>query len=390
MILPVYLPTMLISFSFGMLIPVLPLFVRGMEESYGWIGLTLAASGMGTLIAAVPSGLVLRRMGYRKGMLIGGVLVVLSGVALSWSQSLLEVAICRFLTGIGASLLQVARHAYLAEIAPVQRRGRFLATLGGVARIGICLGPFISGRIAGAWGLRATFSLFGVMGVAAIVAMMLFLPMPRARKKKADGEPTNATSLFQVIRANFRNLFTAGAGQVCGQLVRTSRYTILPLYAADVLGMGVESVSLIITIAAGADVAMFHPAGVIMDRWGRKYATGPCFLTLGVGMALIPLSSGFVSLMLVSILIGAGNGIGSGTMMTLAADLAPEENRSEFLGVWQMIGYSGGMGGPMVVGGLGDLLGLEWAAVAVGGVGVIGAAIFTLAVPETLSRKARN
>lgn len=60
-----------------------------------------------------------------------------------------------------------------------------------------------------------------------------------------------------------------------------------------------------------------------MDRLGRKAAIVPSFVVQAVGMALIPLSHSYGGLLAVASLIGLGNGLGSGSMMTLGADLAP-------------------------------------------------------------------
>ena len=68
---------------------------------------------------------------------------------------------------------------------------------------------------------------------------------------------------------------------------------------------------------------MFYPAGMIMDHWGRKYASVPSFFVQSMGMAAIPLAQDFSGLLLALVVVGLGNGIGSGTMMTLGARIWP-------------------------------------------------------------------
>jgi MFS family permease len=101
---------------------------------------------------------------------------------------------------------------------------------------------------------------------------------------------------------------------------------------------------------------------------------------------LVPLAGDFSLLLGVSLLIGLGNGLGSGTMMTLGADLAPVESRGEFLGMWRFVGDFGNAGGPLVVGHIADLAGLTTAPLIVAGIGLIGAMILGGLVPETLDR----
>ena len=96
-----------------------------------------------------------------------------------------------------------------------------------------------------------------------------------------------------------------------------------------------------------------------MDRFGRRYSAVPCFLIFATGMALMPFTEHFGTLLGTAILIGFGNGVGSGIMMTLGADLAPKEGTAEFLGMWRLFGdFGGAAGGHLVVGNVADLWGL--------------------------------
>jgi MFS family permease len=166
-------------------------------------------------------------------------------------------------------------------------------------------------------------------------------------------------------------------------MVRTGRGVLIPLYGADALGLSVTQIGWISTFASAIDMLLFYPVGMIMDRWGRKYAIVPSFFVQGIGLALIPLTGGFISLAAVAGLIGFGNGLGSGTMLTLGADLAPADVRAEFLGMWRLIGDLGFTLGPSVAGMVAALLALPSAALVMGTSGVVASMIFLFLVPET-------
>jgi MFS family permease len=170
-------------------------------------------------------------------------------------------------------------------------------------------------------------------------------------------------------------------------MIRSGRNIVIPLYAADVLGLSVDQVGFVIGVSAAVDMSLFFVAGYIMDRFGRKYAYVPSFAIQAIGMALIPFTASFGTLLLATSVIGLGNGLGSGTMMTLGADLAPKDSRGEFLGVWRLIGDGGSAGGPVVVGAVADVLGLSLATFTIAGVGLLAAAMLGTLVPETLQRK---
>ncbi len=123
-----------------------------------------------------------------------------------------------------------------------------------------------------------------------------------------------------------------------------------------------------------------------MDRFGRKFAVVPSFLLQTTGMVCIPLTGGFLTLLAATCVIGVGNGLSSGSMMTIGADLAPPDKMGDFLGVWRLVGDGGRMGSPLIVRGVSDAVGLEPAAFAIASAGLASSAIFAFLVPETLQR----
>jgi MFS family permease len=306
---------------------------------------------------------------------------------LFWATTIPQVFLFRFVAGVGRAAYAVSRHAYVAESTAVDSRGRAIALLGGVFRVGSFLGPAIGGSVATAYGLRVPFLLFGGAVILAVILVFFFVrpgaeeptDTPRAQLPAEQGTVTT-------LRENYRTLAVAGMGQLFAQMIRAGRRIIIPLYGAEVVGLDAQQVGLIISIAAGIDMSLFYPTGVIMDRFGRKFAIVPSFTLQAVGMGLVPLTDSFSGLLLATMIIGFGNGLGSGTMMTLGADLKPPNSRGEFLGLWRLIGDMGFTGGPLVVGAVADLVVLPAAALAMAAAGLTAASIFAFLLPETLRR----
>ena len=389
LILPLYLPATINAFSDGVLTLVLPLYARDFKVSYGLIGLVMAGEALGMLVGDVPAGILMRRMGQKGSMLLGLAGIVLSTVALVWAQSIPEVVVYRLITGFGRSLYTVSRHAYAAGTVRVGIRGRAIALLGGIMRIGRFVGPLVAGIIAAKYGLRASFLLIGgVSGLALLVVALFVHPMEKPTHQSSTESKAQGSHLLSVLRAQYRLLASAGVGQLFAQMIRTGRRIIIPLYAADVIGLDIEAIGFVVSLSSAVDMMLFYPAGWIMDQLGRKRAIVPSFLIQAAGIALVPLTGSFLSLLAVASLMAIGNGLGSGSMMTLGADLAPEQSRGEFLGVWRWIGDVGMTGGPLIVGAVADLVVLPTAALAMAAAGLAAGVIFAFLVPETLNRPA--
>lgn len=383
-----YLPQIIFSTCGGLLIPVLPLFAAELGAPYWLIGVVLALDPFGTMIGDVPAGLTLRRFPTKTVILLGTLGVLLATGLLFFADSILPVLFLRFSSGFFRALYGVAQHTYLAQQIPMVERGRAIALFGGAFRVGSFLGPAMGGAVGLAFGLRAVFVVFALLMLVSLLGAFLF--MPASPKKAAEVELPLHPSLRQILAQSKQIFLVAGAGQLFAQMIRAGRTTLLPLYAADILGLDVAAIGTIISLGTAMDVLMVYPAGMIMDRVGRKWAIVPCFGLQAVGMLLLPLTTSIAGLAVVNIFMGFSNGLGSGTMMTLGSDLAPPEVRGEFLGVWRFIGDIGFSGGPLLVGSIADILILPAAAVAVAASGFTAALIFGLGVPETLKKRKRE
>lgn len=377
--LAIYVPTALVAVGDGILVPTLPLFVASFESSLALVGLVLAGEAIGMLLGDVPAGWFTDRTSPKVALLVGGGIALVSVLATALAGDLVTVLSLRVIAGFGIALFNLARHAYLAEATSLAGRGRLIALYGGVNRLGGFIGPALGGAVAALLGLRAPLVLYAAVMLAAVVLVAIAIP----RVPVAAGRPALAESR-RAMREAVPVLLNAGIGQVLGQAARAGRRVLIPLFGAGVLGLDALAVGLIVSASALVDMLMFYPAGWLMDRRGRKAAIVPCFLLMGIAVALVPLATGFWTLLGIAVLVGLGNGLGSGTMMTLAADLAPPAAAAQFIGWWRLIGDAGMVGGPLVVGFVAQAASLGPAAVAVGLVGVGAAAWFGSRVPETL------
>jgi MFS family permease len=382
LLLPVYVPTALLAFGQGLLIPTLPVYAATFGVPFTLVSLAVGAAAIGTLVTDVPAGMLLGRLGRKPAMLLGTTLVAVSTLLIGLAHYFPELVVYRLLAGAGTALWGLSRHAYITDIAPVAERGRSIAIFGGINRIGVFAGPAAGGVVGASLGLNIPFLLASFMAIIATVISLLFI-----RETGSAATVPHRRMRWQLVgnllKTHGPDLASAGIAQTFAQMIRAGRQLIIPLYAASVLQLDVAAIGMIVSAGAVIDMTLFVPAGFIMDRFGRKWAAVPSFTVMAIGMAMIPLATDYWSMLAASVLIGFGNGLGSGTMMTLGADLAPPGATGEFLGLWRLIGDTGGAGGPLVVGALADLIGLSLTALALSGVGLASAAVLALLVRET-------
>ena len=135
LLLALYAPTVINGLARGLLLPILPLFAGEFSDSYATVGLILAAGAGGNLAADLPVGVLIRRLGRKRVMLAGGLVVSLSLLGLWWVESVFEAVAVQFAGGIGTAMWNISRHSFLAEAIRSDRRGRASAFMGGINRV---------------------------------------------------------------------------------------------------------------------------------------------------------------------------------------------------------------------------------------------------------------
>ncbi len=383
LILPIYLPAFLLATGAGIVSPTESIYINSFKLSYTLTTFVISVRVLGN----IPAGILVERIGRKSAMLLGLVMVAISTIAMGIAQNLFQLLGAQLIGGIGNALWMLSRHAYMTDVIPFVKRGRSIALFGGVNRMGTFAGKF--GAIFLGTNLRLPFFVYA--GFAVLTLIMCFYSIPdNKREATAQSQKTQQPyfkQLFHISKQHFNLLATAGIGQVCVQTIRRGCHSIIPLYAQDVAGLTTRNIRVIETISSAVDMSMFPVAGHMMDRFGRRFATVPGISIFATGMMLMPFTRTFTPLLLAAVLMRFGNGIASGTMMTMGADLAPKQGTGEFLGLWRLTGDFGGAAGPVVVGNIADLLGLVYSGFALGTIGFIGVAIFLWLVPETLQRE---
>jgi MFS family permease len=179
---------------------------------------------------------------------------------------------------------------------------------------------------------------------------------------------------------------TLGVGILLLSALRASRQVVIPLWA-DHLGMDATQASLIYGLSGGIDMLVFYPAGKLMDRRGRQWVAIPSTVIMGIALLLIPFTASFTGLLLAALLIGFGNGISSGLIMTLGADFSPDRGRGQFLGLWRFIADAGSTGGPVLLSGVTAVATLGSGVSATAGLGFAAAAVFAVVLPRLRHRR---
>ena len=142
--------------------PLLPEYANEHGLTKTAAGVLSAAYAAGTLIAALPSGFLAARIGFRSTMLVGLFLLGTSSVVFAFATEIVVLDLARFAEGVGGACAWTGGLAWLLAAAPLERRGEMIGAALAAAIFGILLGPVIGG-IATVTGPEVVFCAVGVI-----------------------------------------------------------------------------------------------------------------------------------------------------------------------------------------------------------------------------------
>ncbi|NSW53638.1 MAG: MFS transporter [Anaerolineae bacterium] len=382
-----YFPSFLVFFAAGLLSAVTPIYMAGFDADYTLVGLMLSMGSFSKMLFTLPGGIIIPRLGLKSSMVMGLTAVAIGTAGFFFARTPIEVMLYQVVTGLGHAFYQTARLSYAAGATNSNNRGRSLSALGATNRLSSIISPALGGILAAAFGLRLPHLISaGFILVAAIVIVVSMKPEQAPQRRTQ----TNLRLLLRVAKANAGLLLRTGSGGILLTVVRFARFTLVPIFGSEVLGLDTSQIGMILSIGSLVDMLNFYSAGTIMDRHGRRAAAIPCVGIMSLGMVLMPFTTGFWGLLAVTALIGLGNGFGSGIMMTMGSDLAPAGQREEFLAIWILLLDAGGAACPLVVGGISDAFSLTASGFAFFAIGMVSMLAFWMVVPETRDTPSRS
>lgn len=364
-----YGPSIVSAIGHGAILPVLAIRARDLGAEVSVAAAIVALLGIGQLVASLPSGALIARIGERRALVGAGVLDACAMAFAALTDSVAGLAAAVLLSGTCWTLFLIARQGFMIDVVPVSHRARAMSFLGGSYRIGVLVGPLVGAGIIHVSGVTSVFWLGAAMSVAAALLAGLMPDLGEARR--AEAKVTGHVPVWRVIRDHRRVLATLGSAVVILGMSRSLRLSLLPLWA-DHVGLSASTTSLIFAGAAAIDVALMWPGGWLMDTRGRMHVAVPVVVSMAVACLLLPLATAAWSVALVMALIAAGNGLGAGIVMTLGADASPTVGRPQFLGAWRLCGDIGNTGGPVLVSAVAAVAPLATACLVLGLVGLVG------------------
>lgn len=412
----IYGPTVLFGLGEGAVLPLIPTLAAQLGADIPTAALVASALVVGQLCGNLPASWVVARAGERITMALAGTLALAGVAGLVFAPSVGVLAAAVFIIGMCAAAFGLARHAFMTTRVPPSFRARALSLLGGSFRLGMFVGPFIAALLLGLTGTATSAVWCFAVCLIACVLLVWFGPDPEAqlaaeersrRQERATqiadtGEAVTGrialpleegrkdAGIFRTMVKHRSLLARLGLAAASLSAVRSARQVVLPLWGVSI-GLDAQTIALVVGVSGAIDFALFYASGQVMDRFGRLWAALPALLLMGSGFVALAFThdSAEASMWfaMLAAVIGVGNGLSSGILLTLGADVAPQDDPAPFLGSWRTLTDAGAAVSPLIFTGIAAVATLGVATGAMGLIALLGAFGFLRWVPRFVGKR---
>lgn len=335
--------------GFGVVIPVLPVYVRSFGVGYVEVGAVVSAFALVRLIASPFCGWLINRGGERTILAIGIGIVAVSSGLVGIAETYLQVLILRGIGGVGSAMFTISAMTLLLGTTPPALRGRAMGFYQGGFLIGGMAGPALGGILA-VISLQAPFFFYaGTLAIAGLVGLVLLQPKTLAVPGEATAEPTP----FRRVARDPRFIAACLANLAQGWSSFGVRSALVPVLVVEILHRPPVWTGIAFAVAAVAQTIALGPAGKLVDTVGRRPAMVGAFAVGALAMLAMPFTTEIWMLMVVLCVYGAAAAF-MGTAPAAAVGDAAGARGGQPVAVFSAFSDVGAIIGPLVAGALVD------------------------------------
>jgi DHA1 family multidrug resistance protein-like MFS transporter len=198
-VLILFFTLIVVMLGFGMVIPILPFYIKSFGASGSTMGALMATFGLLQFLFAPIWGSLSDRYGRKPILMIGILGNAVSQLFFGLSTELWMLFAARALAGILSSATLPTAMAYISDTTSERDRGGGMGIIGAAMGIGMVIGPGLGGLLAGQ-SLSLPFFLAAFLSVVALLLVWFILPEPERSRPEIQGK-IRGPQLKQMLQA---------------------------------------------------------------------------------------------------------------------------------------------------------------------------------------------
>jgi MFS family permease len=264
---------------------------------------------------------------------------------------------------VGSVVFQFPAYASLvADSLSPAGRGRGIGVMNSVSSSLAIVAPYAAGLIIERYtanlGMRILYAAMLLIYLISAFIQLRFLREPSPDPR----EPLRPAALTRALQRAYRSIPTLfrhmspplralASVVLLSFLANGVASPFWVVYATGQIGLSASEWGLILLVEALIRLVTFPPAGLLVDRWGRRNVLLAALIVSLVATPLFVILKSFAAILLVRVAIGVAFALAMPASIALMADLVPRPLRGQMMAAigqgGMMIGPAGGgAGGP--------------------------------------------
>jgi MFS family permease len=320
-------------------VPFLAIYMTRLGYSTAQAGLPIAEYGIGTLGACLLGGTLADRVGRRKTIVLSMFSAAAAMLCLSQARGLPLIILFSGVAGLTGELYRPASSALLADLVPAGRRVTAYAAYRMAFNAGWAFGPATAGLLA-----KKSFTLLfmGDAATSVLYGLVAWFALPAGLRGAREAGAVAET--FRALREDKRLRQVVCACLVIG-LVFVQAFSSMSLEITR-SGFSAATYGLVISLNGALVVLCELPLTTITKRYPARRVIALGFLLIGIGFSSNLLTRTLPLLLLTTSLFTFGEMIAMPVTGAYVADLAPEDRRGLYMGIYGMVWAAAFVFGP--------------------------------------------
>ena len=334
----------LVSFGFSLLTPVLPLYALTFGIDLAMVGILVASIGITKVVLDIPAGVVSDRVGTKRFMILGLLLVAISAIIAALARDYMMLLIGLIIQGAGSAVYFTSSYLAVSRLCPISKRGRHLGLFVSLQFLGSTSGPLVGGLFGQSFGLGTPFFIYALLAAVSLIMVHLGI-----KGTQVEGVGGNIDIRQLVVAFRDRTLAAINIGLLSISVVRIGLIaTILPIFAARNLNISPAEFGAVLTAFSFANFLTLLPAGVFSDRLGRRPFMFASLMITGILVLLLSLANDVIIFSIIMIAMGAALGL-TGPIGAWVSDISSPARLGASMGLFRTMGDVGSFIGPIVL-----------------------------------------
>ncbi|WP_057896025.1 MFS transporter [Liquorilactobacillus oeni] len=341
--------------------PVLSAISTQAHLSPGQIGIMISLGAIAMLLFAPVWGKISDKIGRKLVIVIGligmGIFFILYielfklSIAQTKIVAILVTSLIgtRFFLGIFMTTAPTAANAYMADISSPENRAKDMSSLGFATGLAMVLGPIIGGCLSSVGTLSLPFYVSIILLILCGIVMLFILP----NTDKNTTISKSKTTIEESTKGNFFTFKLFGWLIVgCSVMfVVVGLQLLTSLYLHDAIDQSViqsAKTASLLFVVLGIALMVAQVAQIKIFNWTAKQMMIRAIPLIIIGLLLIVVANGFITILVSYILIGAGAGLGMSSLSAGASLAVSQDNQGTAAGAVAMTQGIAGIVSPLL------------------------------------------